>query len=76
MYEGRGPLEAASIGYDMAPEDFALRLNVICVGDGKIITHNGGNLSTENGAVLMHYLNEKLGSADIKFIPAFNTATC
>ena len=69
VYEGRGPLEAASIGYDMAPEDFALRLNIICVGDGKIITHNGGNLSTENGAVLMHYLNEKLGSADIKFIP-------
>ena len=69
VYEGRGPLEAASIGYDMAPEDFALRLNIICVGDGKIITHNGGNLSTENGAVLMHYLNEKLGSTDIKFIP-------
>jgi len=69
VYEGRGPLEAASIGYDMAPEDFALRLNIICVGDGKIITHNGGNLSTENGAILMHYLNEKLGNADIKFIP-------
>lgn len=47
VYEGRGPLEAASIGYDMEPEDFALRLNVICVGDGKIVTHNGGNLSTE-----------------------------
>ena len=69
VYEGRGPLEAASIGYNMAPEDFALRLNIICVGDGKIITHNGGNLSTENGAILMHYLNEKLGNTDIKFIP-------
>lgn len=69
VYEGRGPLEAASIGYNMAPEDFALRLNVICVGDGKIITHNGGNLSTEDGAVLMHYLNEKLGNTDIQFIP-------
>lgn len=69
VYEGRGPLEAASIGYDMEPEDFALRLNVICVGDGKIVTHNGGNLSTENGAVLTNYLNEKLGNEDIKFIP-------
>lgn len=69
VYEGRGPLEAASIGYSMAPEDLALRLNVICVGDGKIITHNGGNLSTEDGAILMHYLNEKLGNTDIQFIP-------
>lgn len=69
VYEGRGPLEAASIGYSMAPEDLALRLNVICVGDGKIITHNGGNLSTEDGAVLMHYLNEKLGNTDIQLIP-------
>lgn len=69
VYEGRGPLEAASIGYAMAPEDLALRLNVICVGDGTIISHNGGNLTTENGALLMQYLNEKLGDATVKFIP-------
>lgn len=69
VYEGRGPLEAASIGYKMEPEDLALRVNIICVGDGKIITHNGGNLSTENGAMLMNYLDEKLGNKNIKFIP-------
>lgn len=69
VYEGRGPLEAASIGYDMAPEDFAIRCNVICVGDGRIITHNGGNLSTEDGAVLMQYLDKELGNKNVKFIP-------
>lgn len=69
VYEGRGPLEAASIGYDMAPEDLALRCNIICVGGGKIITHNGGNLSTEDGTTLMRYLDEKLGNENVKFIP-------
>lgn len=68
VYEGRGPLEAASIGYEMAPEDMAIRCNVITLQDGRIITHNGGNLSTENGDVLMKYLDGKLGNDRIKFI--------
>ncbi len=68
VYEGRGPLEAASIGYEMAPEDMAIRCNVITLEDGRIITHNGGNLSTENGDMLMKYLDEKLGNDRVKFI--------
>jgi 2,3-bisphosphoglycerate-independent phosphoglycerate mutase len=68
VYEGRGPLEAASIGYEMAPEDMAIRCNVIYLEDGKIITHNGGNLSTEDGDILMKYLNKKLGNEHVKFI--------
>lgn len=60
VYEGRGPLEAASIGYDMADDDLALRCNIITLEDGKIITHNGGNLETENARVLIDYLNETL----------------
>ncbi len=68
VYEGRGPLEAASIGYEMAPEDMAIRCNVITLQDGRIITHNGGNLSTENGDILMKYLDEKLGNDRVKFI--------
>ena len=60
VYEGRGPLEAASIGYEMQPGDFALRCNIINVQNGLIITHNGGNLSTEDAEPLIEYLNEKL----------------
>ena len=33
VYEGRGPLEAASRGYDMAPEDLAMRCNLITLDD-------------------------------------------
>lgn len=68
VYEGRGPLEAASIGYEMEPDDLALRCNIISLKDGKIITHNGGNLQTEDAKVLIEYLNDKLGNENVKFI--------
>ena len=76
VYEGRGPLEAASIGYEMQPDDFAIRCNIITLEDGKIITHNGGNLQTDDARILIDYLNETLakpinekeGCERVKFI--------
>jgi len=68
VYEGRGPLEAASIGYRMAPEDLALRCNIINVANGRIVTHNGGNLTTDNARPLIDALNNALGNDRIKFI--------
>lgn len=68
VYEGRGPLEAASIGYEMLPEDMAMRCNIITLQDGRIITHNGGNLSTEDGDILVKYLDEHLGNDAVQFI--------
>lgn len=68
VYEGRGPLEAASIGYEMLPEDMAMRCNIITLQDGRIITHNGGNLSTEDGDILVKYLDEHLGNDTVQFI--------
>ena len=62
VYEGRGPLEAASIGYEMRDDDFAIRCNIITLENGKIITHNGGNLETDDARVLIDYLNEKLAA--------------
>ncbi len=62
VYEGRGPLEAASIGYEMKEDDFAIRCNIITLEDGKIITHNGGNLETNDARVLIDFLNEKLAA--------------
>ena len=76
VYEGRGPLEAAPIGYEMADDDMAIRCNIITLADGKIITHNGGNLETADADVLIKYLNENLakpinereGCERVKFI--------
>ncbi len=69
VYEGRGPLEAASIGYEMDTRDLALRCNIISVReDGTIKTHNGGNLSTTEAKPLIDLLNKKLGSDRVKWI--------
>lgn len=68
VYEGRGPLEAASIGYDMQPDDFAMRCNLITLSNDIIKNHSGGHLTTEEGDILIKYLNDKLGNDKIKFI--------
>ncbi|MDO4161173.1 MAG: cofactor-independent phosphoglycerate mutase [Prevotellaceae bacterium] len=68
VYEGRGPLEAASIGYEMQPDDMAIRCNIITLADGRIKNHHGGHLKTEEGDMLIKYLDEKLGNENVKFI--------
>ena len=40
VYEGRGPLEAASIGYEMQPNDLALRCKSITLDNGLIKSHH------------------------------------
>ncbi|WP_281641935.1 cofactor-independent phosphoglycerate mutase [Hoylesella loescheii] len=67
VYEGRGPLEAASIGYDMQPLDLALRCNILTLADGLIKNHHGGHLNTEESELLIEALNEALASDVVKF---------
>lgn len=70
VYEGRGPLEAASIGYEMEPDDLAVRCNIISLGaKGEILNHHGGHLSTAEGVELINYLDSELGSDKVRFIP-------
>ncbi|MDE6341191.1 MAG: cofactor-independent phosphoglycerate mutase [Muribaculaceae bacterium] len=70
VYEGRGVLEAASIGYDMAPTDMAMRCNILTLSDdGLIQNHHGGHLTTEQGTALIEYLQERLGDDRVRFIP-------
>ena len=68
VYEGRGPLEAASIGYEMQEDDLAIRCNIITLENDKIITHNGGNLQTDEASILIDYLNEHLANDKVRFI--------
>ncbi len=69
VYEGRGPLEAASIGYEMRPDDFAIRCNIITLANGTFKNHHGSHLQTEEGITLIKYLNEHLGNEVVQFIP-------
>lgn len=68
VYEGRGPLEAASIGYEMQSDDLALRCNIITTEEGRIKNHHGGHLTTGEGDILIKYLNENLSDDKVKFI--------
>ena len=60
VYEGRGPLEAASIGVDLHPNDLAIRCNLICIENGKIKNHSCGHLETEQADILIKFLQEEL----------------
>lgn len=67
VYEGRGPLEAASIGVELDEDDLALRCNLISL-DGDILkNHSCGRLETEEGDVLIRFLQEKLGNDRVHF---------
>ena len=61
VYEGRGPLEAASIGYDMQPTDLALRCNILTLADGLIRNHHGGHLKTEESEPLIECSKVRYG---------------
>lgn len=67
VYEGRGPLEAASIGIDLKPGEMAMRCNLICIEEEKIKNHSAGHISTEEADVLVKYLQEELGNDRVHF---------
>ncbi|MDE6215752.1 cofactor-independent phosphoglycerate mutase [Bacteroides sp.] len=67
VYEGRGPLEAASIGVDLQPGEMAMRCNIVCV-EGEILkNHSSGHITTEEADILVKYLQEKLGDDRVSF---------
>ena len=67
VYEGRGPLEAASIGVELADDDLAMRCNLICIEDDKIKNHSCGRLETEEADILIQFLQSQLGNERIHF---------
>lgn len=67
VYEGRGPLEAASIGVDLQPGEMAMRCNIVCIEGNLIKNHSAGHISTEEADVLVKYLQEHLGDNRVRF---------
>ncbi len=67
VYEGRGVLEAASIGVELQPGEMAMRCNIVCV-EGEILkNHSAGHITTEEADQLIQTLNQTLGSDRVKF---------
>jgi 2,3-bisphosphoglycerate-independent phosphoglycerate mutase len=67
VFEGRGVLEAASMGVELAAGELAMRCNLICVKGNLIKNHSAGHISTEEADELIRFLNERLGSELIRF---------
>ena len=67
VYEGRGVLEAASIGVELKPGDMAMRCNIVCVEGEMLKNHSAGHITTEEADQLLKCLDEKLGSDRIHF---------
>lgn len=73
-YTGRSPLEALSIGVDMAADDVSFRCNLVTLTedggayeDQKIIDHSSSEISTEDSTVLLGALKEGLKREGYEF---------
>jgi len=59
-YTGRGPLEALSMGIDLAPEDVAYRCNLVTVEDNTMVDFSAGHISSAEGAELFASLQPEI----------------
>jgi len=69
VFEGRGSLEAASMGVAIEPGEMAMRCNLICIENGKIKNHSAGHISNEEATELILFLQKELGSEILNFFP-------
>ena len=67
VYEGRGVLEAASIGVELEPGDMAMRCNIICVEGETLKNHSAGHITTDEADELIQFLNQHLATERIRF---------
>lgn len=67
VYEGRGVLEAASMGVDLKPDELAMRCNLVCIEGDLLKNHSAGHIRTEEADLLIRSLNWALGSDRIRF---------
>jgi len=68
-FQGRGPLEAASLGIVLDEDQIAMRCNLVTASDGKILDYSGGQCSSEEAAPLMETLQNEFASDEVVFHP-------
>lgn len=57
-YTGRGPLEALSMGVDLAPDDVAYRCNLVTIEENSMADFSAGHISSAEGAELFASLQK------------------
>lgn len=72
-HTGRGPIEAAAQGLELAADDLVWRCNLVRVsqwsGAGVMLDYSAGHIDTATASRLMRLLQERLGSKGLKFHP-------
>ena len=70
-YTGRAPLEAASMGVELGPDDVAFRMNLVFLmhNYGKLYMGDftAGHISTEESRKIIDELQEELGGEEFSF---------
>ena len=65
-YTGRGPLEALSMGVDLAPDDVAYRCNLVTIEENTMADFSAGHISSEEGAALFSSLQPEIPQVRIR----------
>ena len=71
-YTGRGPLEAASMGVELDPDDLAFRCNLVTLGEGPdpvMADFTAGHITTAEAREIILGLDQAIGSPRLKFYP-------
>ncbi|MFQ5902632.1 MAG: cofactor-independent phosphoglycerate mutase [Candidatus Binatia bacterium] len=72
-HTGRSPLEAASMGVPLGPEDIAFRCNLVTLrreGTSSVMEDfTAGHISSEEGAQIIRDVNRHLGEDGVEFYP-------
>lgn len=66
-FTGRAPLEAASIGLDLEPEEVAFRCNLVTSDGETLLNYSAGDIPTEEAQPLIELINAKLGGNTRRF---------
>jgi 2,3-bisphosphoglycerate-independent phosphoglycerate mutase len=68
-YVGRGAIEAASMGITLAPDQVALRLNLVTVRDGVMASYSAGNIDTRESNAIITDIASDLDDDTFKLYP-------
>ena len=66
-YQGRAPIEAASMGIALKTNETAFRCNLVTLQNGKMADYSAGHIETGVARELIEELQEKLGNGRTRF---------
>ncbi len=67
-HTGRAPLEAASLGVDLQPDEIAVRCNLVSVENGNMQSFSADHIPTADAHEIVKTLQENLGTPSVRFV--------